>query len=421
MKKHLFILLACLLVVNIGFGITLPVLAFYTERLALEEGANAGSAAMHVGALTGVYALTQIFFAPLWGRFSDRVGRKPLLLLGIAGYAMAQALFGIGTSLWLLYAARVVGGVFAAATLPAAAAYIADTTSRENRIRGMAWLGTAVSLGVVVGPALGGTLARRDWHFSGQYFGHFVVDSFSVPFFAAAALGLLTLPVAIRWLPESLAARTGQNAEETVKLGWREIVGRLRPLLVLALIGQFGLALFEAIIALYASLKFGFGPVEVGVIFIVCGLVMAVFQILVVGRAAGRIGEFQQIAAGFVLMGGSLMLLTAAQTTAAVFALVGVMAFGMALISPNLSALISNRLDQLNTGAALGVQNVANGLGQVAGPVAGSLLFVWSIGSPFLVAGSVLLATGLIVARYFLIEPVSTATLDSGQPVGEKH
>ena len=123
MKKHLFVLLACLFVVMIGFGITLPVLAFYVERLALAAGASRQSIVLHVTLLTGVYALMQLVFAPLWGRWSDRIGRRPLILIGIAGYVVAQVMFGLSRSLWLLYAARIVGGILSSATLPVSAAY----------------------------------------------------------------------------------------------------------------------------------------------------------------------------------------------------------------------------------------------------------------------------------------------------------
>ena len=116
MKKHLFVLLACLFVVMIGFGITLPVLPFYVERLALEAGASQQSIVLHVTLLTSVYALMQFIFAPLWGRWSDRIGRRPLILIGIAGYVVAQVLFGLSTSLWLLYAVRIGGGILSSAT-----------------------------------------------------------------------------------------------------------------------------------------------------------------------------------------------------------------------------------------------------------------------------------------------------------------
>ncbi len=404
MKKRLFILFACLFVVNIGFGIVLPVLPFYTERLALAEGVSRNSVGMHVGLLTSIYAFMQLLFAPLWGRLSDRAGRKPLLLLGIFGYALAQVLFGIASNLWLLYLARIVGGILASAVLPAAAAYVADKTTEKDRNRGMAWLGTAMSLGVVVGPALGGLLARRDLHLSAR-FGHFVIDSFSTPFFVAAILALLTFFVAIKWLPESLDQQKIENLKKQSELNWREIENKLRPLLILALIGQFGLALFEAIFALFASAKFDYGPVEVGAIFVVCGLVMAVFQTIMVGYVTRRISEIYQIAAGFLLMGLSLALLVVTNTTPLVFALVGIMAFGMALIAPNLSSLISKRIHQSNTGTALGMQSVANNLGQTGGPILGGILFTWSIGMPFLLAGTLLLSTGLVVIWYTVFAP----------------
>jgi len=243
-RNQLFVLLACVFVVMIGFGITLPVLPFYVERLAAEGGASRQTIVMHVGLLTGIYPLVQLIFAPLWGRWSDRIGRRPLVLIGIAGYVVAQVMFGLANSLWLLYAARVIGGMLSSATLPVAAAYVADMTREEERGRGMAWFGTAVSLGVVVGPALGGMLSRRDWHFNWSY-GHFMVDSFSTPFFAAAFLGLLTLFAAIRWLAESLHSREALVSKGEMTRDWRTLVKSLRPLLALALAGQLALTIFE--------------------------------------------------------------------------------------------------------------------------------------------------------------------------------
>ena len=395
--KHLFVLLACLFVVMIGLGITMPVLPFYVERLALAEGVSRQLVVIHVGFLTGVYALGQLIFAPVWGRLSDRTGRRSLILIGIAGYALAQVLFGLAASLWLLYAARILGGILSSATLPVSAAYVADMTTDEERGRGMAWLSTAVSLGFVVGPALGGILSRRDLHFTARY-GHFMIDSFSVPFFAAAALGLLTLFAAMRWLPESLAAHAPHAAAEKTETDWRRLVRNLGPLLGLALVGQFGLAIFEATFALYAQAKFNYGPVEVGTAFVVCGLVMSVFQVGAVGFLAGRISEIYQIGAGFGLMGMSLALMAMARTTLSVFTLVGLLALGTAFISPNLAALISKRGGSRRVGAALGVQNAANSLGQASGPLLGGVLFVWQVNAPYLLTAALLVIVALVIA-----------------------
>jgi MFS transporter, DHA1 family, multidrug resistance protein len=152
--KHLFVLFVCLFVAMVGLGITLPVLPFYVERLATSGRASRQPLAMQIGLLTGIYALGQFFFAPVWGRLSDQTGRRPLLLIGIGGYVLGQVLFGLASSLWLLYIARIVGGILSSATLPVSAAYVADMTAERDRSRGMAWLGSATNLGFVVGPVL---------------------------------------------------------------------------------------------------------------------------------------------------------------------------------------------------------------------------------------------------------------------------
>ena len=386
----------------IGFGITLPVLPFYVERLALAEGATRQSVVIHVGLLTGVYALMQLIFAPLWGRWSDRIGRRPLILIGIAGYVVAQVMFGLSTSLWLLYAARIVGGILSSATFPVSAAYVVDMTTKEERSRGMAWLGTAASLGVVVGPALGGLLSRRDWHFNWSS-GHLKVDSFSTPFFAAALLGLLTLLAALRWLPESLPKSSAQDASpakdtsEKKKADWRTLLKTLSPLLALTLAGQFALTMFEGTFALFAQAKFEFGPAEVGYVFVVCGLVMTVFQGGAVGFLAGKISEMIQIGAGFALMGTGIALLATAQTKFLVFAFVALLSLGMAFIAPNLAALVSKRGGEQHAGASLGIQNAANSLGQSIGPLLGGVLFIWQINAPYLFSGAVLLSLALVI------------------------
>ena len=384
----------------IGFGITLPVLPFYVERLALDAGSSQQSIVLHVTLLTGVYSLMQLVFAPLWGHWSDRIGRRPLILVGIAGYLVAQMMFGLSTSLFLLYAARIVGGILSSATLPVSAAYVVDMTTTEERSRGMAWLGTAASLGVVVGPALGGLLSQRDWHFNWSA-GHFRVDGFSTPFFAAALLGLLTLIAAFFWLPESLPKTSAPDStpeNNTIKnrrTDWRALVKVLSPLLALTLAGQFALTMFEGTFALFAQAKFNFGPTEVGYVFVVCGLVMTVFQAGAVGFLAGKISEVVQIGIGFALMGSGIAFLSMAQTKIFIFAFVALLALGMAFIAPNVSALVSKRGGEGQAGTSLGIQNAANSLGQTGGPILGGALFMWQINAPYLFSGTVLLVLAL--------------------------
>lgn len=394
MKKHLLVLFFCLFLVMIGFGITLPVFPFYAERLARAGGASQGETAVHVGLLTGLYALMQFLFAPLWGRWSDRVGRKPLVLIGIAGYAIAQALFGLANSLWLFYGARIIGGVLSSAMFPAVMAYVADATTEDERSRGMAWEGTAASLGVVFGPALGGLLARSDLQLR-MGSDRLTIPAFSVPFFAAALLALLTLPVVIRWLPESLPSSSALRPEKPSANKWRDLGIQLWPLLALALAAQFGLAMFEATFALHAREMLGYGPAGVGAVFMVCGSVMAIFQGGAVGYLAPRMSTGHQIAVGFVLMGIDLAVLLFTRSTPLVLTIVGLLALGMALITPNLTALTSKGQKQ-QTGAALGLRNAANSLGQAAGPVLGGLVFALDMRAAYSITGAFLVAIGII-------------------------
>jgi len=398
MKNHLLVLLASLFVVSIGFGITLPVLPFYAERLAMAAGSSHKMMVVHVGLLTGVFSLMPLLFAPLWGQLSDRIGRRPVLLLGIAGYGLAQLLFGMATSLWLLYGARIFGGILASATIPAATAYVADATNEKERGRGMAWLGTAVSLGAIAGLALGGLTAWRSLHLYSR-FGHFMIDSFSIPFFAAAALTFLTLIAAFRWLPESLPRRAETTLPSSALTDWRDLRRKIWPLLGISILSQLGLALFATVFVLYAQAKLGYGPAQVGIAFMVCGSLMALFQGLGVGYLSGRVGETVQIAVSFSLMGTGIALLLLVRAPLLVFGTIGLLALGMAFISPNLSSLTSKRSGS-RTGTALGLQNAANNLGQVVGPLLGGALFAWKAGAPYLLtSASLLVVAAMIVWR----------------------
>ena len=391
---RLFVLLACVFVVMIGFGITLPVLPFFVERLAQTEGASSEAVVLHVTLLTAAYPLRQLVLAPVWGRWSDRAGRRPVLLMGIAGYVIGQIIFGLATTLSLLYAARILGGMLSSAVLPTSAAYVADVTTDTDRRRGMAWLGAATSLGFVVGPALGGILVRRDLHFTAR-FGHLLIDSFSIPFFAAAALGMLTLVAAMAWLQESMPSQV--PASTHTEPARRSLLRAPSPLLGLAASAQFALAMFEATFAFHARATLGYGPTQMGAVFVVCGLVMALFQFGATGVLARYVSEVGQIATGFFLMGASLTVLMVPRRMVFVLALVGLLALGMALIAPNLAARIATVGGGRRVGTALGAQNAANSVGQGAGPLVGGALFVWQMNLPYFVSGVLLLMIALAV------------------------
>ena len=402
-RQRLLVLLGCVLVATIGFGITLPVLPFYTERIALRSNGTGwlGSVAVQVGILTAVYPLFQLLVAPLWGRLSDTMGRRRVLIVGITGAAASYVLFGLATSLAMLYVARAIGGLLSSAIFPAAAAYVADSTTDAERSRGMAWFGTASSLGAVLGPALGGALARTGWELRAGG-GAVLISSFAIPFLAAAVLALASLVSAIVWLPESHPGDADTGLIDVRRIARSpSVVAAIRgttlhALLALSLAGQFGLALFEATFALFAMRMWGYGPGQVGAAFMVCGVVMAVAQLGVASSFAQRVGGLSQVAAGFALIGVSLGALGLARGGGAVLVTISLLAFGVALISPNVAALISLRGGS-RTGAALGAQSTANGLGQTGGTILGGVLFAWQMHAPFALASVLLVPIGGLV------------------------
>ena len=404
MKKSLLILFFCLFVVMMGYGVILPVLPFFIERLALSEDATSAEASFQVGALTGIFALMQFFFAPMWGKLSDQLGRRALFLMGLCGFSFSMVLFGMGTNLMMLYAARIIGGVLSAALLPTASAYVADITSEKERGRGMAWLGSAIDLGIMVGPALGAFLSRRDLHLTYRFW-HFAIDGYSVPFFGGALLSILAIIGATLWLPEPhKQPRGGLRIEQThrenvpkLKSTGKFIPGWLRPFLVLGLLTQFALSAFEGTFALHAKEVIQFGISEMGWVFLVCGFVMAAAQGTAVSRLIGRFGERPLLPSGFTLMGVGLAMLMTTRSMSFILLYVALFAFGVALINPSLASLVSKGAGN-RPGAALGQLSAANSLGLAGGPALAGLLLAWDVHAPYLLTALLLAATASYTA-----------------------
>jgi DHA1 family multidrug resistance protein-like MFS transporter len=385
--RKLFALSLSIALAMSGVGIILPVVPSHVEHLGL---ANASTArvALHVSLLAASYALMQLLFAPLWGRLSDSLGRRPLLAIGLIGFAAGQALCGLVTSLWAVYAVRLGTGLFSAAILPAAFAFVADTTSDEDRTRGMAQLSAAAGIGFVIGPAIGGLLGGIDVHAIGL-----PVASFSLPFFAAAACALLAL-FTLRWLEEPVVPAM---AERTAAGGWLDLGRRIGLPLAVAMVGQVAISLFETTFALHARTDLGMGLVGIGAVFMVCGLMMLVVQLGAVATLARWWGEARLASAALALMGLSLALLAVARSTASVFTLVALYAIGMGLLTPAVSALVSRR-GGTHAGAALGLESGAKSLGQIAGPLLGGVLFGASVAVPFWLASGLLLGLAPVFA-----------------------
>jgi DHA1 family multidrug resistance protein-like MFS transporter len=388
-RGQMAVLLAAVFAVMLGYGVTLTVLPYYTSRVHRLNGVSDDTLAVHIGILTGVYALAQLISGPLVGRLTDRRGRRPVAVAGLVAVGVTQIAFGTVTSLWWLYGLRVAGGVAAGLLTVAASAMIADWTDGRGRPRGMALFGTAVSLGIVAGPVLGGLLNGASIDVGGIR-----LDGYSLPFVAAGLIALLAAAF-VEWRlaesrPEPASAR-GRPAGSATTLD------RLGPSLALVTVAQFGLTLFESTFVLYARDRFAFTVAETTQAFLVCGGVMAVLQLVAAGPLRRVLPPLAQIAVGFLGMGAGIAALLAVQTSGAVLLSVGVLAAGTALITPNLAAVVSQASPR-SVGASLGMKSSASSFGQFLGSVVGGTLLAWRAASPYALAAFLLGGSGVATA-----------------------
>jgi DHA1 family multidrug resistance protein-like MFS transporter len=400
-RKNILILSFTLLVVMLGYGMIQPIIPFLITKL--------GASGSDLGVLSAVYAAMQLVCAPFWGTLSDRIGRKPVLLIGVLGYAIAMFIFGLATRFWMLFVARTFSGVLSSAAMPTAMAYISDNLPKEKRGGAMGELGAAVGLGVVLGPLLGGLLSS---------------DSLSLPFFVGSGLALFSLLLVFVFLPEShpvlmksashqmggaipLNEMNLSNEFESTKSGathppenfWqRETLQKilLSPagvLMLLIFIIAFGMTNFQNIIGLYVVEKFAFDTRQVGAIWMVLGGVMIVSQGALTGLLTKALGEVTVIRLGLLAGALGFGALLLANGFISFLAVTGVFILAVALIGPALNSYLS-AFGGEHQGALMGLNTAFASLGRVVGPLWAGFAFDMNIAYPF-ISGAVVLLIGL--------------------------
>ena len=240
--NRIFLILLSLFVVMLGYGILLPTLPYYTERLAIKGNLDTDLINFHIGLLTSIYPFFQLLFVVVWGKLSDKYGRKPIIICGLIGFVIMQLLTGLATSLTMLYVARIFGGIFTSAVIPVSNAYLSDITSEKRRTKIMAWSGVAISSGVIFGPVIGGFLSQTDIHIK-YSIGLLHLDRFSVPFLFVALLGLIVLFVVMKWLKNT--ARVHRLMTQKVSLRFT-FTKYFIVLLILSFVAQFVVTRFRA-------------------------------------------------------------------------------------------------------------------------------------------------------------------------------
>ncbi len=381
-QARIAVLFTALVVAMLGFGIVIPILPFYIEKF--------GASGSALGLLMASYAVMQFIFAPLWGNLSDRYGRKPILIIGIIGNALSHLLFGLSTELWMLFSARIMGGILSAATMSTAMAYISDCTSDEKRADGMGIVRAALGTGIICGSAIGG------W---------FASVSLSFPFFLASGISLLAvIPVSIA-LPESLPQKKRRRRKSflpqlSVNAVNKALFGSIGFLLLLAFLLSVGITGFEGIFGLYALKLYGYGPERVATIIVLIGVISALMQGFVTGPLSRRWGEVYVIQASLFACATGFMLMLEANTYVEVLLTVSFFVVGSSLLRPTLSSLISKRTT-IAQGKTMGLNSSFMSLGRVFGPACAGFLFDIKMSYPF-ISGAVIMTVGLLVSIIWL-------------------
>ena len=412
-RGPLLIIFVTVFIDLLGFGIVLPLLPRYGKAFDI-EGAT-------LGLLMASFSAMQFLFAPIWGRVSDRIGRRPILMLGLAGSAGSYALFGYATHLgateetllglgvlpWL-FITRVGAGI-AGATIPTAQAYIADVTGEHERGKGMALIGAAFGIGFTFGPLLGAAFVSDDPQ---------AIPS-PAPGYAAAVLSAIALLSAIFMLPESL--KPGSRPRELHWFGIAQLrhavkVRGVGLILATIFLTTFAFAQFETTLSLLTKV-FGMADRNNFYIFAYIGFVLALSQGMLVRRLLPRLGEFRMGLIGVVLMTAGLLLIgvTAQQRSPGMlFAVLPVAVVGFSALNPSLQAMLSLCTSETEQGGILGVGQSLSALARILGPLVGISLFYEMATLPYW-SGAGLMGLGVFLVLALRTVAVRTAPAESPQ------
>lgn len=381
-KGALYVLLLTVFIDMVGFGIIIPLMPFWAKHF--------GASPAVVTLMFTTYSAFSFLFSFIWGWVSDRWGRKPVLLLSLFGSVMSFAWLGFAEALWMLFAARALGGVFGA-NVAVAQAYIADVTAPEDRAKGMGMIGAAFGLGFVLGPAIGGILAGSDS----------ANPDFRTPFFAAAGVSFLAVVVGFFLLREP-----ARRADTAVPRGMAE---RFRGFAVvmahpgvaipitIAVLLMFVMAGLESTFALWTDEAHGWGPRKNGYFFAYIGVLLVIVQGGLVRVFAKRWGEARSIPLALAAMTIGIGMIPWCDTLPLILVSGAFIALGFGLGNPMLNSLISRNAPADIQGAVLGANQSAQSLCRIFGPaLAGGLFGAFGRDMPYHVGGAILIVALLV-------------------------
>lgn len=371
-KSSLLIIFLTVFIDLLGFTLIIPIVPFYIQEFV----ANPDLYGITYGSLIASYSLMQFIFSPIWGRFSDRVGRRPIILFSLFGSAVTNLMFALAGSLWFLFAARILTGI-CAATVPTAMAYIADITTDEDRAKGMGLVGAAFGLGFVLGPAIGGIMGKND---------------LSLPLYASAAFSLMAFFLAYIKLAETVD--TNQRRSDAYE--------RYKPTNLVRALQHPTLGLLFAIFFLvtlsfsnmttifvyFTESQFGYHTHENGFFFALIGIISATIQGGLIGKLARKFGELKLIITATLLIGTSLVLMPLTHNAVTFTLVVVCLSLGIGIHNPSVTSLISRNTSKNEQGQMLGINQSFSALARVIAPLWAGFLYdyfgthftLWSAG-----------------------------------------
>ena len=376
-RSALLILFVIVFVDLLGFGMVIPVMPLYAKQLGASEA--------WTGLLSTGYSAMQFFFAPLWGRLSDRLGRRPVLLVSIFMTSAAFLLYGLAGTFAVLLASRLFAGA-ATANIAIARAFVADVTTAEDRAKGMGIIGAAFGLGFVLGPAIGSALSHV---------------SLAWPGFAAAALALVNGVAAFFVLPEPEERQTREAAVHNRFHAFFREMGRpgIRRVILIYLLTVLAFSAMEATYAFLVKEHYALSDRSVGLLFAYIGVIVVVVQGGLIGRLTRRFGEKGLLVAGLALQAVALVALPFAGSVGGLLAATAPLAVGSGLSQPSLSSLLSRFARADEQGGTLGIGESAAAFGRIIGPEAGTWTYGrWSPAFPYLAGGAIMAIAALVGA-----------------------
>jgi DHA1 family tetracycline resistance protein-like MFS transporter len=362
-KTSLLILFLTVFIDLIGFGMVIPFLAYYAREY--------GASGMTVGAVVGVYSIMQFFFAPVWGRLSDRIGRRPVILISLTASCLGYFLFAFARSLVLLFASRIIAGA-GGANIGTAQAYIADTTTHEDRAKGMGLIGAAFGLGFILGPPLSGGLA----HLGAK---HGMAGNL-LPGLVAGSLSLIAFFLALFLLGESKAPDTTVRSSVPPQFDtkvWREMATHRILLAIMStlFIALLAVAGMETSVTLHARDRFQFKPLDLAYFFLFMGVIVAAIQGGLIGKLARKLGEKTLVAIGAASFTLGLALIPGIHRVSLLYVVAFFLAIGQGLTYPSLTSMVTKASPPREHGSMLGLATSVGSLARFLGPIVVGFLY----------------------------------------------